>query len=230
MIGGGVLALALVVVGIWLAARPLAGGHEPLWLRRRSSASSAGTVPSTLDSIRADSMASPASAALTPANPADSGSAAAYAVVVARFNTLSGATIWLQSQARDLPSPTFAPFRVGNETWYRALVGSYPRREEADSLQTALSAKGLSRPDSANIVRAPFALLVDSVTAEAVPGMLKYFAARGQPVYALRQPDGSARLYAGAFESPAQAALYMNVIPSGGNIKPVLVYRIGRVY
>jgi hypothetical protein len=187
-------------------------------------------VPSTLDSIRPDSATSATGASLTPANPADSGNAAAYSVVVARFNTLSGATIWLQSQARDLPSPTFAPFRVGNETWYRALVGSYPTREEADSLQAALSAKGLSRPDSANIIRAPFALLVDSVTADAVPGMLKYFAARGQPVYALRQPDGSARLYAGAFESPAEAAQFVDAIRSGGNIKPVLVYRIGRVY
>jgi hypothetical protein len=225
------LAFVLVVIGVWFAARPLARGHEPLWLQRNKSGTAAGSMSSTLDSIRPDSGAGAAtSAALAPANPADSGSAAAYTVVVARFNTLLGATFWLQTQARDLPSATFAPFRVGGETWYRALVGSYPTRGQADSLLNVLSAKGLSRPDSANVIRAPFAFLVDSVTAEAVPGMLKYFAARGQPVYALRQPDGSARLYAGAFESPGEAALYVDAIRSGGNIKPVLVYRIGRVF
>lgn len=227
-IAGGVLALALVVVGIWLAARPLVRGYYPI-SDRRNSASSAGAMPSTLDSIRPDSNGS-AAALPTPANPADSATAAAYSVIVARFNTLSGAQIWLQTQARDLPSPTFAPFLVNGQTWYRALAGSYSTRAEADSLLDALSAKGLSRPDSVNVIRAPLAFLVDSVTADAVPGMLKYFATRGQAVYALRQQNGSARLYDGAFESPAEAALFIETIRSGGDIKPVLVYRTGRVF
>jgi hypothetical protein len=166
---------------------------------------------------------------LAPANPADSLGTAAFAVVIARFNTLSGAQAWLQSQARDLPSPTFAPQVIRGETWYRALAGSFPARAQADSFLAVLSAKGLSRLDSNNVVRAPFAFLVDSVKAQAVPGMLKYFADRGQPVYALRQADGSARLYAGAFESREQAALYVDAIRTSG-IRPVLVYRIGRVY
>lgn len=229
-LGGGVLALGLVVIGIWLAARPLVRGHEPLWLRRRSSASEAGTVPSTLDSMRPDSTASAATSLLRPANPADSANAAAYAVVVARFNTLLGAQIWLQTKAHDLPSPTLTPFRVNGETWFRAIVGSYPTRAQADSLLAALSLEGLSRPDSANVIRAPLAFQVDSVTAEAVPALIKYWAARGQPYYALRQQDGSARLYTGAFQSAAEAALYLQSIPSGGNVKQVLVYRIGRVY
>lgn len=229
-IGGGALAVVLVIIGVWFAARPLARGHEPFWLRRERAASAAGAIPSTLDSIRPDSTATANAAFLTPANPADSASAAAYAVVVARFNTRLGAQIWLQSKAQDLPSPTFAPFQVSGETWYRALAGSFPTRASADSLLQVLSAKGLSRPDSANIIRAPFAFLVDSVTAEAVPGMLRYFAARGQPVYALRQADGSARLYSGAFESPSEAVLDLEAIRTGGNIKPVLVYRIGRVF
>ena len=227
---GAVLAVGLAAIGIWLAARPLARGHEPFWLRRKSSTSAAGTIPSTLDSLRADSGAAAAATLLTPANPADSGNAAAYAVVIARFNTLLGATVWLQTQSRDLPSPTFAPVIIQGETWYRALAGSYPTRGQADSLLTALSAKGLSRADSNNVVRAPFAFLVDSVSADAVPGMLKYFAGRGQPVYALRQSDGSARLYAGAFESPGQANLFVDAVRSGGNIRPVLVYRIGRAF
>jgi len=226
---GIVLAVGLAGLGIWLAARPLARGHEPLSVEGRQTGSAAGTVPSTLDSLHPDSTGSAARNLLVPANPTDSLGAAAFAVVIARFNTLNGAQLWLQGQARDLPSPTFAPQVIRGETWYRALAGSFPTRAQAESLLAALNAKGLSRLDSNNVVRTPFAFLVDSVKAEAVPGLLKYFADHGQPVYALRQPDGSARLYAGAFESPEQASLYVDAIRTSG-IRPVLVYRIGRVY
>jgi hypothetical protein len=225
---GLVLALGLAGIGLWLAVRPLAKGHEPLIAQRRQTASSAGSVPSTLDSLHPDS-ASVSTARLKPANPGDSLGAAAFAVVIARFNTLQGAQLWLQAQPRDLPTPSFAPQVIRGETWYRALAGSYPTRAQADSLLAALSVKGLSRLDSNNVVRTPFAFLVDSVKAEAVPGLLKYFADRGQPVYALRQPDGSARLYYGAYESPEQATLDIGTVQTSG-IRPVLVYRIGRVY
>ena len=226
---GLVVALGLAGLGIWLAARPLARGHEPLSEQRRRTASAAGAVPSTLDSLHPESTGARPASLLAPANPADSLGAASFVVVIARFNTLSGAQAWLQGQARDLPTPTFAPQIIRGETWYRALAGSYPARAQADSLLAVLSAKGLLRLDSNNVVRAPLAFLVDSVKLEAVPGMLKYFADRGQPVYALRQADGSARLYAGAFESPEQASLYVDAIRTSG-IRPVLVYRIGRVY
>jgi hypothetical protein len=230
MVLGVSLAVVLAALGLWLAARPLASGHEPLWLRRRRTADAAGTMPARLDSVSGDSAARPRdTTALAPANVADSAAASAYSIIIARFNTLTGAQAWLQSQARDLPSPTFTPVRIQGETWYAALAGSYTSRAEADSLLRALTAQGLSRADSSNIVRAPFAFLVDSVNTDAVSRMLKYFADRGQPVYALRQPNGSARLYAGAFESPAQAALYVDAIRTSG-IRPVLVYRIGRVY
>jgi len=221
---GLLLALGLAGLGIWLAARPLA--NHPA----RRSAAAAGTVPSTLDSLHpTDSTATASAALLAPANPGDSLGAAAFAVVIARFNTLSGAQAWLQTQARGLPTPTFAPQVIRGEMWYRALAGSFPARAQADSLLAVLSTKGLSRLDSNNVVRTPFAYLLDSVKAEAVPGLLKYYADRGQPVYALRQVDGSARLYAGAFESPEQALLYVDAIRASG-IRPVLVYRIGRVY
>jgi SPOR domain len=223
------LTLFLVVLGIWFATRPFARGNDPLWLRRQRGATTvAGSVPS-LDSLGNDAAAAGAAGLLAPANLADSTAAAPYAVVIARFNTRSGAESWLQSQAKGLPTPTFIPVRIQGETWYAALVGAYPTRAEADSLLAVLSAQGLSRADSNNIVRAPFAFLVDSVGADAVPGLLKYFTDRAQPVYALRQPNGSARLYAGAFESPAQASLYVDAIRTSG-LRPVLVYRIGRVY
>ena len=223
------LSLVLVALGLWFATRPLASGNDPLWLRRQhAGAAASGPVPA-LDSLGGDSARARDRALLTPANPADSANAAAYSVVIARFNTQNGVQQWLQRHANDLPSPAFVPVRIREETWYAALAGSYPTRTQADSLLGVLSAQGVTRADSNNIVRAPFAFLVDSVSAAAVPGYLKYFVGRGQPVYALRQPNGSVRLYACAFESAAQASSYVNSICTSG-VRPVLVYRIGRVY
>jgi hypothetical protein len=230
MVLGIVLAAALAGLGIWLAARPLASGHDPLWLRGHRMASEAGALPATLDSIRPDSTAGARdTTALVPANIADSLTAAAYAVVIARFNTQAGAIFWFQTQGRDLPSATFAPVLVQGAPWFRALAGSYPAKAQADSLLGALRQKGQLRADLGEVVRVPLAFLVDSVKAEAVSGMIKYFADRGQPVYALRQTNGSARLYAGAFENAQEAQLFVDAIRTSG-IRPVLVYRIGRVY
>ena len=55
------------------------------------------------------------------------------------------------------------------------------------------------------------------------------YADRGQPVYALRQSDGTAHLYAGAFEFPEQAVLFAESLRAAG-LTPVLVYRKGRVF
>ena len=225
---GLALAIALGGIGVWLAARPLASGHEPSTVvRRRNMGAAAGAVPSTLDSLHADSAG--ARATLIPANPGDSAAAAGYVVLLARFNTLGGVQIWLQANQRDLPGATFSPIIVRGERWYRALAGSYATRAEADSLLAVLRQQGQLSAGYGEVLRAPLSFLVDSVKSDAVPAMLKYFAGRGQAVYALRQADGSARLYADAFESPQDAALFIDEVRSSG-IRPVLVYRIGRVY
>jgi MinD-like ATPase involved in chromosome partitioning or flagellar assembly len=228
-IAGVLLAVLLAGLGIWFATRPLARYETAATRRRSTFSAAAGTVPSTLDSLRADSAAQIATPALEVANPRDSLGSAAYAVVISRFNTQAGAIFWFQTQGRDLPEATFAPVLVQGTPWFRALAGSYPSRAQADSLLSTLRQKGLLRSDLGEVVHVPLAFLVDSVKAEAVPGMIKYFTDRGQPVYALRQPDGSARLYAGAFETPQEAALYLDAIRTSG-IRPVLVYRIGRVF
>ena len=231
---GLVLAVTLAGLGIWLAARPLARGHEPAVRRGRSTGTSAGTVPSALDSaVRLDSMARAEASIppeLVPANAADSGVVAAYAIWLASWNTQAGAIGWLQSkEGRELPAATYAATLVRGATWYRSLAGAYRTAAEADSLLATLRARGQLRPDLVvSVVRAPYAFLVDSLSADAATPMLKYFADRGQPVYALRQADGSARLYAGAFETREQAALFLESIRASG-IRPVLVYRIGRV-
>ena len=227
---GVVLALGLGGLGVWLAARPLATGHEPSnVLRRRSMGAAAGAVPSTLDSLRPDSNTANNLPALVPANPADSAGAAGYAVLLARFNTHDGVTLWLQRNQREMPSATFSPILVRGERWYRALAGSYASRPQADSLLARLRQEGQVGAEYGEVVNAPLSFLLDSVMAEAAPALLQYWARRGEPVFALRQSDGSAKLYDGAFSSPQEASLFLDEVRSSG-IRPVLVYRIGRVY
>ena len=80
-----------------------------------------------------------------------------------------------------------------------------------------------------NVVKVPFAFFVDSVPAAAVPGMVASYVDRGQPVYALRQSNGSAWLLVGAFESLEQASLYVESLRASG-MPPTLVYRKGRPF
>ena len=57
----------------------------------------------------------------------------------------------------------------------------------------------------------------------------KFILFLGQPVYALRQTNGTAHLYFGAYESAQQAALAVPTVREAG-LTPTLVYRIGRVF
>jgi hypothetical protein len=93
-----------------------------------------------------------------------------------------------------------------------------------------LRARHVLAPTVGNVTVLPYAFLVQAgVAAADVPTRLQRAAARAQPVYALRQPNGAANLYFGAYESPQQAALAVPAVRKAG-ITPTLVYRIGRVF
>ena len=225
--------VALTVLLVALGVGSPHGRSPPDTLPCGSSVNGAPRLPDlvpALDSLGGDSVPQRDAALLAPANAAESAAASAYAVVIARFNTLSGAQAWLQSQAKGLPSATFVPVRIQGETWYAALVGSYPTRAEADSLLAALSAQGLSRADSTNIVRAPFAFLVDSVGASAVPGLLKYFADRASRCTRFASRTARRGCSSGAFESPAAVRALRSRHFAHRGITPVLVYRKGRTF
>lgn len=228
------LATALAAAGIWLAARPLAGGHEPLWRRRqRDTASAAGAMPTTLNaSMRVDSASGlvDSLAAIVPINPQDSAHAAAYAVSVATMNGVTGAIAEFQKSGALLPAATYGPVLFGAFPWYRVTAGAFATRAEAETLAVKLRAGGTLRAGAGEVITAPYAFLVDSTIApEGVTATVRYWSEKGEPVYALRQPNGKVRLYAGAFETRQQAALLLERLRAAG-ILPVLVYRTGRVY
>ena len=78
--------------------------------------------------------------------------------------------------------------------------------------------------------RYPLAFLVDSaVTVRETPARLTRYHARGLPVYGLRQPNGTVRLFFGAYANPEQASLAVPQVREAG-MRPLLMYRTGRAF
>jgi hypothetical protein len=237
---GIALSCALAGAAVWLAYRPLAGNdHRParkagtpkvmaavVGLSAADSAmrDSAGGVPAV------DSAAGPVVMAPTVADPGDSAGASPFAVELMAANTQAGAILKLQQDGKYLPGATFAPITIGGARWYQVIAGAFPARSGADSLLAMLRRRHVVDDSGGAVVRLPFAFLIDSgVPAAAVTGMVASYADRGQPVYALRQANGTAWLLAGAFESPDQSTVYAESLHASGTA-PVLVYRKGRTF
>jgi hypothetical protein len=163
-----------------------------------------------------------------PANPGDSASAAGYAVLLSKYNTRSGAILDLNGRFARLPAATYG--MESPSRFYQNLAGAFTTRAGADSLLAQLRARRTLGQGFGSVDNFPLAFLVDSAVPvrEVIPRLVRY-AARGLPVYALRQPNGTVRLYFGAYMNPEQAALAVPSVRAAG-IRPLLVYRIGRVF
>jgi hypothetical protein len=143
-------------------------------------------------------------------------------------NTQKGAILKLQEAGENLPAATFAPTLIDGAEWFKVVSGAFVNREDADSLLARLR-RGRLLVGGERVVRLPFAFLIDSGPASAVPRMVTAYRDRGQPAYGLRQSNGTAWLLVGAFESAAQSMLYVESLHATG-VKPVLVYRKGRAF
>jgi len=224
---GGLVAVVVVFTVGWLAMRPRSFLPDNSGKARQPApAASRGNVAVKFDSAAAR-ISSDGTAI---ADPADSAIADVFAVQLMAANTRSGAILRLQQAGSRLPAATFAPVLEDGAEWSQVIAGAFTDSLSADSLLTRLRRDQLVDASHGIVVRVPFAFLIDSgVKAEAVDGMVTEFASRGQPVYALRQPDGSAMLFAGAFATPEQASLYAQSLRASG-VTPVLEYRHGRQF
>jgi cell division septation protein DedD len=169
-----------------------------------------------------------------PANAIDSTVASAFSVELLVANTAEGANLFVRKNGAALPAAAVSPVPIGPEraTWYRVTAGAYTRRDQADSLLRALRESRLVANDSVeHVMQTPLALLVDSVPsqggiADAIRAAVQRYAARSLRVYALKQDDGGARIYAGAFSTASQSAELIKSLRAAG-LKPILVYRTG---
>jgi hypothetical protein len=230
----GATAIVLITaLGVWFAMRPFDSSFQRpsrppqdpqpadsvLPVGGNASAGGAGTTAG-------DSIAEVPAVA----NPADSARATAWAVELLATNTAAGAAARVREEGDDLPAGTYAAAVVDGAEWYKVMAGAYPTRALADTLLQLLRREGELDERSGSVVRLPYAFLVHSeVQDSSVQGLLNAYRDLGQPVYALRQDDGTMKVYAGAFESPEQAALLVGSLRAAG-ITPTLVYRTGRIF
>lgn len=223
---GAAAVLLISALGVWFAARPFASHPRPYAPRPDTPRAGAAAIPGMVDSgAAADSLSLP-----LVTNPADSASAAAWAVEMFATNTLAGAAARVREESDRTPASTFTPALVDGAVWYKVVAGAYALRGTADSLLAALRQRG-RLDERSTVVRLPYAWLVNSAVAtERVRGLLNAYRDLGQPVYALEQPDGTFNVYAGAFESPRQAAMLLESLRAEGISTPTLVFRTGRVF
>ena len=223
----GIAAVVVLIAGA--VALAMVGNRTAFLQDLRQRAATKPIAPATIPSaIPAAPVVAP------PVNPIDSSNASAFAVLMVVANTPEGANFVLRKDSL-LPSVTVAPVPIGPErtTWYRVIAGAYTRRYQADSLLSVLRRSRILPSDSMeHVLRAPLALLVDSVgtqggISDVVKAAVAKYLARGLPVYGLIQDDGGAFLYAGAFESADQSVELTRTMKSAG-LNPVLVYRTGR--
>ena len=242
LIGALVALVLLAALAYWGA-----GAYSRRSALRRAAADSAAAVAAarvrmtdSIARVRRDSIERDSAARLaegvavdsfpvySPANPRDSATAVGYSILLSKYNTKSGAILDLFGRFARLPASTY-----GMETpsrFYLLLAGAFPRRASAESLLVRLRAQGTLARDFGSVDRYPLAFLVDSAVAPRdTPVRLNRYHARGLPVYGLRQGNGTVQLYFGAFANPEQASLAVPQVRAAG-MRPLLVYRIGRVF
>jgi hypothetical protein len=238
------------------AATVAGGAAMALWRARHMRPAEAPVVATVGDSAAVDSAATGApgtegapvaadtgagaagAAASAPeavpevANPEDSLLAAGWAVELVAANTEAGARGKLTEAAAAVPAGTWAPATIGASTslWFKAYAGAQVTRPAAESLLVQLRRRKLLAPDMGRVTRVPYAFrLAQAVPSDSVDAYLAGFSGRGLAAYALRRPDGTADVLAGAFDSPTQAALHLPALRAA-KVEPVLVFRTGRAF
>ncbi len=225
LVGGGLAVAAVAAVMVFRAYA--ARGQSPA-----VAAPVADTVAAA--SVRALDSASAAVAPDTPPirNPGDSARATTYAIEIAKFSTPAGALLRVRDELpKSAPAATFGVVAIGSDAtlWYRVLAGAADARAGADSALAALRrARAIDDPRGGAVVTVPFAFRLEAgVAPSSAPDVAAAYRARGVPAYALLQDDSTATIYAGAFETADQAALFMTYLRAAG-VEPALTYRLGR--
>lgn len=190
------------------------------------------SLPATAPSATAPGAMAEVEVSMGPlVNPADSAIALRFSVELVAANTPESANSRLVSRGDSFPVPTVAPvvLQPGTSPWYRALVGAFPSRGEAEAWLAQQRALGVIRPTIGRVLDAPFALLIEETNADSVRAALQNYLGQNVPAYALVQDDGRARVYVGAFETAGQALWYAAELRSRG-FTPALAYRTGRMF
>ncbi len=238
-------AVAIAIGAFWSKILPLLPAPVASWFAPAATDSTARLVaPTPMDTApvpapataslsptdsgdtTAVSAAANTSPTLTIANATDSATAARYAIFYTSANTLAQAIT--DERLTALPAMAISLVTLDGAEWYRVFIGASSRRDSATALLARLKdSKVLS---GGNVISVPFALRLErGLTLADVGARIADYAKRGVQAYALRQADGTATIYTGAFESPTEANTLADSLRVLG-VPYVLAYRTGRGY
>ncbi|MEP6690367.1 MAG: hypothetical protein ABJD07_04375 [Gemmatimonadaceae bacterium] len=227
LFGGGV-AVLVVVLG------------SALWFTSRSAPREAAprvTAPAAAVGAEAAAASARPGSAMRVENPQDSARATPYGIDLVQQQAYNNAIVQLeqyepsqqQPLQRFVPATTISPITVNQTTSFHVVAGAYATRAQADSLLSRMRDDRQITPGNGRVIRVPFALLVERGVARAnAASFVSSYRRLGLPVYALLQDEGTANLYAGAWESPEQAATLRDTFTQSGK-DVTLVYRTGRI-
>ncbi len=226
--GGMLGAAATALIAIGAVAGALIGSRAP------ERAPESVPALAVVDSGVPDSASRPRPPVLLPSNPGDSLMATPFSIEILSSNTAEAANFELQRHRSVMPGATVSLVPVGDTeaAWYKVYAGAFADSADADQLLMSLRRRRIVSNSAGAVVRAPFALLVDSIPSQGgmrsrTSEMVQSLIERSVPAYALMQRDGSARVYAGAFQSAEQSALAATDLRVKG-LLPLLAYRTGR--
>lgn len=164
-------------------------------------------------------------------NPEDAGRAAMWGVEL-RVTNDRAVAYYILDQHASVPAATISPLWVSGDpvAWHSIIAGATRTREEAVNFRTSLRRTGVIDQEEGVIAEVPFALRIASglKPSEALD-RVDALAADSVPAYALRDDDGTAAIYAGAFTRPEQS-VHLLVQLRRMNLDPVFAYRVGRTY
>jgi hypothetical protein len=171
------------------------------------------------------------------ASPSDLSRTAPFAIQLVAANTASNANSLLADALSEgaLPASTVSvvSLRSGSGAgrtaqWHKVMIGAWRDARTADSALAELRRNGVVRPGEGAVVRALYGvLLADSASPERARAVMDVWRAKGVTPYALRQDEGTVRVYTGAFETVAQAITMTALVQAAGGA-PVVAYRTGR--
>lgn len=234
-----VMLVLLVAAGIWYALGmpgvPSGSISAPASTDSVTSAVNVEAAPATPDDTTiaaATSAGSDSLSALRVANPQDSAKAVPYGVVLVATNDEEQALARWAELGIKLPAGTVTMVRIRGERgrFFQMQAGAFDRARQADSLLAALRANGRLSATAGSVKATPYALVLETkVSRRAARNVADGYGQRRIAAYPLLQPDGSATIFVGAFESPEQAAPLMSELRAKG-VGSTLQYRTGRSF
>ncbi|MSR05763.1 MAG: SPOR domain-containing protein [Gemmatimonadetes bacterium] len=159
---------------------------------------------------------------------AGAGDSLYYSVQVAAFNTLEQAMTRAAELEGDGAPAIVTPVRMGGQgTWYRVLTGALPSARAADSLlQSLWQSRRIERPQGTILRTSETYRVGRRVPVADAEVDARGLRARGIPAYIVGAPDGTARVYVGAFDLPEQAHAVDSLLTTAG-LTGTLVQRMG---